>query len=236
MDALRAQPAEKIVEATDFSTFISFAVDGVTLQDDLWRVYDPGEAAKVPLMIGANDAEFTMGPPEDQRALLARYVSEDVFDAMTPFYGNEVQRDTYMSSDYTFHAQNRGIALAHEKAGNTVYTYRFAMPSAGVERRELNGETIYGAYHAGDLPYMFGNFTGDHFEPAEPDETQRQVSQQVAHYWTNFARTGNPNGDGLPEWPVSRSENTLYFTPDGVRSRIDLWTERLDALNELVGM
>ena len=235
LDELRAQPAEKIVEATDFSTFIALATDGAVLADDLWPVYDRGDAARVPLMIGATDSEFSMGPSQGRREQLARFMSEEVIDAMTPFYGNEAQRDTYMYSDYVFHAQNRGVAVAHEKAGNTVYTYRFAMPGVDVERRELNGETIYGAYHAGDLPYMFGNFTGDHFDPTEPDETQREVSRQMMRYWTNFARTGNPNGEGLPEWPVAEYQNTMYFTPDGVYSRNDPWVARLDALNEFVG-
>ncbi len=238
LDELKAQPAGKIVEGTDFSTFISLAVDGVVLTDDLWTLYDRGEAAKVPMMIGSTGGEFTTGSPEAQRAQLARVIADEVFDAMTPHYGGEMQRDTFMYSDYVFHAQNRGIALAHEKAGNPVYVYRFAMPSEGIERRELMGETIYGAYHAGELPYMFGNFTGDHFDPTEPDETQRRVSRQMMRYWANFARSGNPNGDGedLPEWPEARSENTLYLTPDGVQSRKDPWAERLDALNELVGM
>jgi para-nitrobenzyl esterase len=236
LDELRAQPAERIVEATDFSTFIALATDGVILVDDLWPVYDRGDAAKVPLMIGATDAEFTMGSPEAQREQLARFMSDEVLDAMTPFYGDETQRDTYMYSDFVFHAQNRGVAVAHEKAGNAVYAYRFAMPGVGVERRELNGETIYGAYHAGDLPYMFGTFTGDHFDPTDPDETQRQVSDRMMRYWTNFARTGDPNGEGLPEWTLAEYENIMYFTPDGVDSRKDTWIERLDALNELVGM
>lgn len=236
LDELRAQPAEKIVEATDFGTFIALATDGVVLVDDLWPVYDRGDAAKVPLMIGATDSEFTMSPPEAQRAQLLRFMSEDVLDEMTPFYGNETQRDTYMYSDYVFHAQNRGVAVAHEKAGNAVYAYRFAMPGVDVERRELNGETIYGAYHAGDLPYMFGNFTGDHYDPTEPDETQRAVSGQMMRYWTNFARSGDPNGEGLPQWPAAEYENTMHFTPDGVQSRKDSWLARLDTLNELVGL
>lgn len=236
LDELRAQPAEKIVEATDFSNFISLATDGAVLVDDLWPVYDRGDAASVPLMIGATDSEFSMGPSEGRREILARFMTDEMFDAMTPFYGNEEQRDIYMYSDFVFHGQNRGIAVAHEKAGHAVYAYRFAMPGVGVERRELNGETIYGAYHAGDLPYMFGNFTGDHFDPTDPDETQRAVSQQMMRYWTNFARTGNPNGEGLPEWPLAKYENTMYFTPDGVIPRTDPWIERLDKLNEFVGM
>lgn len=233
---LRAQPAGKIIEATDFATRISFAVDGVVQTDDFWPACDQGVAAPVPLMIGANDAEFTMGPSEGRHELLAQLMPEEVFEAMTPYYGDEAQRDKYMYSDYVFHAQNRGVALAHEESGNTVYGYRFAMPSEGAQRSELNGETVYGAYHAGDLAYVFGNFTGGYFDPAEPDETQRGVSQQMMRYWTNFARTGDPNGPGLPEWPVSQKENTLYFTPDGVQSRKDPWAERLDALNERVGL
>ena len=69
--------------------------------------------------------------------------------SVTRFYGDEVRRYIYLDSDYAFHGQNRAIAFAHKDSGNTVYTYRFAMPSVAVERRELNGETIYGAYHAG---------------------------------------------------------------------------------------
>ena len=236
LDELRAQPAEQIVAATDFSSFIMLAVDGVVLTDDLWKVHDRGEAAQVPLMVGATDAEFIGGSPEQRRAMLAQFMSDDTMNAMTPFYGNESQRDTFLYSDFVFHSQNRGIAMAHEKSGNPVFVYRFAMPGEGVEPLELMGETIYGAYHASELPYMFGNFTGDHFDPTEPDETQRRVSQQMMRYWTNFARTGDPNGEGLPQWPPSQSENTLYLTPDGVQSRKDSWAQRLDALNEFVGM
>ena len=93
----------------DFSARISFAVDGVILTDGLWPVHDQGNAAQVPLMIGANDSEFTMGSPEAQRALLAQFMQEEVFDAMTPFYGNEAQRDTFMYSDYVFQARRSSV-------------------------------------------------------------------------------------------------------------------------------
>ncbi|TXS91985.1 carboxylesterase family protein [Parahaliea maris] len=231
---LRAQPAEVVVAATDFSNFIQFAVDGVVLEQSIHDTFASGLQAPVPVIVGSTDAETAMVPPEAQRAGMARYLSDAAMTALAPWYGGEALRDTFLQSDFGFHSQVRTAGLAHEKAGNPVYVFRFGMAPEGSTRRELNDGPVYGAPHAADMPYVFGNFTGDHLEPTEPGPVERQVSRQMMAYWTNFAKTGDPNGEGLPRWQQSQGRYTMMFTPDGTESRADNWAARLDELNSVV--
>ncbi len=233
---LRALTAEEIVAATDFSGFISFALDGAVLTEDLWTSFESGSAADVPMIVGATDSEFTMGPPEAIRgALMAgSSVTLEMIESMTSYYGDEATRDTYMYSDYVFHGTNRALAQAHEAAGQKVYAYRFGMPGAMSRPGEIKGEKVYGAFHASDLPYTFGNFTGDHMEPKEPDARQQEVAGQLMSYWVNFAASGNPNAEGLPQWPEAGTSMTMQFNPDVTGASEDSWLPRLDALNELL--
>ncbi len=65
-----------------------------------------------------------------------------------------------------------------------------------------------GAYHGAELPYVFD--THDAWLPTNSDD--RALTQSMMHYWVNFARHGDPNGENLVDWPAFSSEydrNTL---------------------------
>ena len=90
----------------------------------------------------------------------------------------------------------------------------------------------HAAYHSGDLAFVFGNVdkVGVHWNDAD-----RTLSALMVKYWTNFARSGNPNGPDTPEWPeFSRATLTtqvLNGAPGPVagirRERVDLLAEAL---------
>jgi len=94
------------------------------------------------------------------------------------------------------------------------YRYYFSHrpPGPGGER--------LGAFHALDIAYVFGNFTF----PFPWDDTDRKLSDTIMTYWTNFAKTGDPNGAGLPEWPAYNpaDDNVLDFgDPVTVRTHVN---------------
>lgn len=102
------------------------------------------------------------------------------------------------------HAQN--TALARHVP---VYGYEFADRKAPMFL-PFKVDFDWGAFHAGDLPYLFDEPKG------QLDSAQRGLSDQMIGYWTRFARTGNPNGSGLPYWP-QLSGGTLSLAPGAVR-------------------
>ena len=60
---------------------------------------------------------------------------------------------------------------------------------------------MLGAFHSDDIEYVFGTLDSRPEAVWRPED--RTLSDQMGQYWTNFARTGDPNGPGLPKWPAT---------------------------------
>ena len=73
-----------------------------------------------------------------------------------------------------------------------------------------------GAGHAAEIPYVFrtlGTFTGPAALVGAPRPEDRAMSDLMSSYWVNFAKTGDPNGPGLPPWPAftERAQSVMHF-------------------------
>ena len=76
---------------------------------------------------------------------------------------------------------------------------------------DINSKYLPYADHGSDVPYVFGTLPST----VEPKDTA--LSQLVESYWTNFAKTGDPNGAGLPNWPryaPGPEGQLMHLTPD----------------------
>ncbi|SMB95821.1 carboxylesterase/lipase family protein [Deinococcus hopiensis] len=108
-----------------------------------------------------------------------------------------------------------------------VYAYEFGDRSAPTVLRPTGSVPSYGAYHAGEIVSIFGTPLSNLADPAAFTPAQAQLARTLRAYWTNFARTGNPNGETLPEWPRfdPTRDNLLTFAPGRVAVSTDFRTE-----------
>ena len=117
------------------------------------------------------------------------------------------------------------IEMHTATGGSPVYRYEFdeAPPMAPGDKRESPG-----AYHSAEIEFVFGALASKRL-PWSSAATQ--LSGLIGSYWTNFAKTGNPNASGLPEWPVYNGDShyrvmhlsgtNSVAAPDGHRARYE---------------
>ena len=88
----------------------------------------------------------------------------------------------------------RFAASAFAANGSPAYLYRFSYVQTAMRERMRTG-----APHGGEIAYVFGTLSAGRGGPPSPEDLA--VSKMAQSYWVNFAKTGDPNGPGLPAWP-----------------------------------
>ena len=129
----------------------------------------------------------------------------------------------------------------HGRTGaSPVYRYSFdrkipVAPGTKVDGVPATAADV-GARHAGEIEYVFGALDTVKGAPWEPAD--RQLSDLMMTYWSNFARTGDPNGPGLPKWPshagphgplVMHLDVTSHAAPDALKARYEALDAALSA-------
>jgi para-nitrobenzyl esterase len=104
----------------------------------------------------------------------------------------------------------RFAANAFAANGSPVYRYRFSYVQTAMRERMRTG-----APHGGEISFVFGTLTA---RPGSALSAEDQtISRMAQSYWVNFAKTGDPNGAGLPAWPRHdpSTDSIFEFRPDG---------------------
>jgi para-nitrobenzyl esterase len=203
---LRSIPAEKLLAAAQRQRAISWPVtDGWVIPDDQYKLYQAGQYNDVPVLIGYNSDEgATFGVPTSQDTYVAsvrqRY-GQFADRLLTAYPGGDTPaakktaRDLTRDTAFGWHTWT--WARLQEKLGRSkVFLYYFD------EHPEYPADSPragFGAAHAAELPYVFRQLT-EHNRPA-PTPTDEALSDMMRNYWTNFAKTGDPNGGSLHKWP-----------------------------------
>lgn len=202
-----------------------------------WAAYRDGQFMKVPVLIGGNRDEGTLFTAylagQDQAMSTPLYwgliTVLNIKQALTILrqYPATAQATTGLSAaavvtDGLFACPVYSVTRQLAQAVPT-YAYEFSDPRAVTQLKPTRSVPGLGAYHASELIYVFGEPLDGLADPADFSATQRQLSEQMGAYWTNFARTGDPNGPGLALWTsfgVTRP-TVLLLRPDGSRPSTD---------------
>jgi para-nitrobenzyl esterase len=116
---------------------------------------------------------------------------------------------TRVGTDVLFSCPGRHVAQGLSPYAPT-FAYEFNDPKAPNIFNLAPTNFPYGSFHASELPYLFDSttFAGGGHAPFTPE--QEQLSATMIEYWTQFAKTGDPNGTRVPQWPAYTSANDTY--------------------------
>ena len=200
---LRALTPAQLIAAVGVGPGFNPIVDGYVLTADPLEVFTAGHQAKVPLMAGWNSAEIKL-PPTTVAAFeqqLARAFPEDL-DSARVFYPAHDDREARLSAialasdGFTVFGTWRWLERQAATGGVPVYRYLFDQPMPTDSGPAPADDP--GAAHAMDIEYEFGTLDSRHLAWGDVD---RKVADLTATLWTNFAKHGDPNGPGVPQWP-----------------------------------
>ncbi|MDO9078317.1 MAG: carboxylesterase family protein [Brevundimonas sp.] len=224
-DELRAVPAERLLSPMPAFYSDNLIIDGVVLTEDVAEAFAAGRQAPVPLILGANSAEFWWIRPSDAGAYgrTDDAMTEAEYDALLAAYGGAEGYDQHVVSDLVFNEPGRNLARLHAAAGHPTYLYRFDVVP------ESNPEPSGGATHASERPYVFDNL---HTVGRPMGGRDARAATAMADYWTTFAARGNPNAPDRPVWPEFGAEpdRLLEFTNEGAVAKPIPDAARLDLI------
>lgn len=232
--ALRALPAETVVAGTGmFSKPVAPAsgpmIDGTILRG-ADRVLAQGGQIKVPTMAGAVSEDIGFGPELSPEELFAQYPDpEAARAAYAEFAGKPDQLRRFMYADRFMQEPARFVIKSQAAAGVPAFHYRYGYVAESM-RDEWSG-----MQHANEIPFFLNTVQARYGEALT--QADREAASLINSYLVNFARTGDPNGPDLPEWPAFEIDdpNVMNITFDTSKAESDPWQARLD-VNEALAL
>jgi len=210
---------------------LGVVVDGWVFPESPMKAFYQGKEQRVGLMLGSNSQElqrpfFPMSGTL-REAIQAQFGS--LASRALSLYGlgggEEPQPDSEFgpvlaqwATDSQFRCGSVAELIWHTTAKNPGYQFQFS--------RTAPGRAAIGAPHGSEVAFVFGTL-GVGPQPQTHDAADERLSAEMQEYWTNFAKTGDPNGRDLPRWPEFDPSTRAYldFTNAGPVARDGLRRE-----------
>jgi para-nitrobenzyl esterase len=215
---LRAKTATELLDAAIKNpiTYAFGVVDGYVMPEHPASIYSQGKQNDVPLLVGWNADEgsyFAAHIKLDSSSYVERIRTQfkDQAEKVLQFYppGSTVEDQrasfTALLGDEIIGYGGWAWSMRAATTGKCpVFHYYFTRRPPGAPELSINPIAAAGVYHFAEIYYVFNNLNVMKDWPWSPED--RRLAEAVSSYWTNFAKTGDPNGSSLPHWET--------FNPD----------------------
>ena len=234
-EVLRGAPAQPGTSAPSYET--TPILDGKLITETAETAYKARRQPRVPLLVGSNSAD-TAG--NRIKATTKERVVRPVRPVERPGEGGLRSRRidrlatlvSRANDDFGQAEPARFAANAFAANGSPAYLYRFSYVQTAM-REQMRA----GAPHGGEIGFVFGTLAARPGSTPSPED--QAVSRMAQSYWVNFAKTGDPNGAGLPAWPRHDPKKDVIFDfrpdgsagagPDPRKARLDVTQLNTDA-------
>jgi para-nitrobenzyl esterase len=187
----------------------AMTVDGYAIIEQPYLTYEKGNNHENALLNGFNAKEAdaflltTKATAENYEELLAEDIGEQAAEMVKVVPPDSPQRDQHFIVDALGDAKgalNEAYSAIWFSYSHYLWNnYLIEQNIPTYEYYFTKKNNILSNYHAGELPYAYGNLWR---HPGLYDEEDYKLSEIMQKYWVNFAKTGNPNGEGLPKWEM----------------------------------
>ena len=208
------------------------AADGYVISNDLYSLYQAGNFNDTPILLGNTSDEMgsfgrtqDVTPAEFEKQIRAQYGPQadailGVYPHSTDAEATRASKDIRNDSSFCWNTWTWSRLQSRKgkgKAFQYCFDYHPGLPDGG-------------SGHGSDVPYAFRTLGGPMGGPKEED---LKLSDMISSYWINFARSGDPNGPGLPEWPAFREDDQKVMVFDaGSSARSVPHLDRLEAFDD----
>jgi para-nitrobenzyl esterase len=230
LEKLRDMPAaalaEKVAGYSKTNRISDTILDGWLLRTSPAETFANGKQLPVDFIIGNNGREMSAFHLTSRGSSSSAGSNDQLKRTLAIFYGRSATAvevmflmdsalkrsaaaDSWLN-DVIAACPGMAMASLQASAGHRAYVYEFLRSIPG------KGEDTLGSFHGLEIPYLFDAFTLPQWNYLGFTAADARLSQELQTYWTNFAKSGNPNGTEVIEWPAfnEKTQNVLQIGKD----------------------